>query len=99
MRLCAEDGDEDSHALKKVAYVVCTVCCLTLGASAAAPVSPTLQLDFFKPGSLRVMRGAFRDGGEQITFGPDGATVKLGPSAIVLDGATCATVDTGKNVK
>ena len=39
---------------------------------AAAP-----QLDFSVPGSLRVVRGAFRDGGEQITYGPDGATVKL----------------------
>ena len=54
---------------------------LTLSAffavTATAIGSAAPQLEFSTPGSLRVMRGAFRDGGEQITYGSEGATVKL----------------------
>ena len=48
-----------------------------LALAATAHGSPAPRLEFSVPGSLRVVRGAFRDGGEQITYGPEGATVKL----------------------
>ena len=52
--------------------------CLTILAVAVTAFgSAAPRLEFAVPGSLRVMRGAFRDGGEQIAYGPEGATVKL----------------------
>ena len=53
--------------------------CAVMAVGAAWAAAP--QLDFSVPGSLRVVRGAFRDGAEgQITFGADGATVRLDES-------------------
>lgn len=53
--------------------------CAVMAVGAAWAAAP--QLDFSVPGSLRVVRGAFRDGAEgQITFGADGATLRLDES-------------------